>query len=87
MPALPRNCYKTPHGYLFRLVVPEPLRSLIGKREIKKSLGRDYREAVSRARTFAAEAEQQLAAARAQHTLRRQQEDGLAVFRRTPLEK
>ncbi|MEJ2646033.1 MAG: site-specific integrase [Gammaproteobacteria bacterium] len=87
MPALPRNCYRTPHGFVFRIVVPEALRPLIGKREIKKSLGRDYREAVSRARTFAAEAEQQLAAARAQHTLQRQHEDGLAVFRRTPLEK
>lgn len=26
------------HGYLFRVVVPEFLRSAIGKREIKKSL-------------------------------------------------
>ena len=43
MPALPSNCYKTRNGYLFRIVVPEPLRDAVGKREIKQALGKDYR--------------------------------------------
>lgn len=84
MPALPRNCYKTPHGFSFRLVVPEPLRALIGKREIKKALGRDYRQAVGQARLLAAQAEERLARARAQLALRQQHEDGLAAFEKTP---
>ncbi|MHB1241729.1 MAG: DUF6538 domain-containing protein, partial [Gammaproteobacteria bacterium] len=87
MPALPRNCYKTPHGFMFRLVVPEPLRALIGKREIKKALGRDYREAVSQTRILAAQAEEQFTHARAQQALKQQHEDGLAVFEKTPPEK
>ena len=47
MPALPSNCYKTPHGILFRIVVQKSLRPAVGKREIKKSLGKDYRQAIS----------------------------------------
>lgn len=38
MPVLPFHTYKTSSGYQFRVVVPKPLRGLIGKREIKKIL-------------------------------------------------
>ena len=77
MPALPSNCYKTPHGYLFRIVVPEPLRAAVGKREIKQSLGKDYRQAVSQARLLALQVDQQF------HGLRQQidqQEDYAQAF-------
>lgn len=47
LPALPSNCCKTPHGILFRIVVQKSLRPAVGKREIKKSLGKDYRQAIS----------------------------------------
>jgi hypothetical protein len=53
MPVLPRNTYKTPHGFQFRLVVPDDLRQLIGKREIKKSLGKDFTTAVRQAKRLA----------------------------------
>ena len=66
MPALPSNCYKTPHGFIFRIVVPEPLRPALGKREIKKSLGRDYYQAVSQARLLSLQTDQQF------NTLRQQ---------------
>ena len=59
MPALPRNCYKTPHGFLFRIIVPEALRPAVGKREIKKPLGKDYREAVSQARLLSVQVDRQ----------------------------
>ncbi len=48
MPALPRNTYKTPHGFQPRLVVLDDLRQLIGKREIKRSLGKDFTAAGAR---------------------------------------
>lgn len=64
MPALPQGTYRTPHGFQFRVVVPESLRQLIGKREIKKSLGRDYRTAVSEARLLALQVDRQFAQAR-----------------------
>ncbi len=68
MPALPSNCYKTPHGFVFRIVVPEPLRPAIGKREIKKSLGKDYRQAVSQARLLSLQIDQQFQTLRQQAT-------------------
>ncbi|WP_338107573.1 DUF6538 domain-containing protein, partial [Acidithiobacillus caldus] len=66
MPALPSNCYKTPHGYVFRIVVPESLRAAVGKREIKRSLGKDYRQAVSQARLLALQVDQQFQSLRQQ---------------------
>ena len=79
MPALPSNCCKTPHGYIFRIVVPEPLRAAVGKREIKQSLGKDYRQAVSQARLLALQVDQQFQSLRAQS---RQQEDYTQAFQR-----
>jgi integrase len=79
MPALPSNCYKTPHGYLFRIVVPEPLRAAVGKCEIKKALGKDYRQAVSQARVLAVQVDRQFESLRQQS---RQQEDYTEAFQR-----
>ena len=59
MPALPRNCYKTPHGFIFRIVVPKAFRLAIGKCEIKKALGKDYREAVSQTRILSVQVDRQ----------------------------
>lgn len=79
MPALPSNCYKTPHGYVFRVVVPEPLRAAVGKREIKKALGKDYRQAVTQARVLVVQVDQQFQSLRQ----RMQQEaDYTAAFQR-----
>ena len=52
--------------YYFRQAVPAELRAILGKREIKKSLGRDYVAAVRDCKRFAVEADNQLADARAQ---------------------
>lgn len=43
------------HTYYFRQSIPQELRSLIGKREIKKSLGRNYPAAVSLCKKAAVE--------------------------------
>lgn len=80
LPALPSNCYRTPHGYVFRVVVPEPLRATIGKREIKKSLGKDYREAVSQARLLALQVDKQFADLQEQRTQQRQAMDSLEAY-------
>lgn len=54
------------HTYHFRQSVPPELRSLIGKREIKKSLGRNYPAAVSLGKKLAVEADKAVCDARAQ---------------------
>lgn len=66
MPALPRNVYRTPNGFVFRVVVPTSLRSFVGKREIKKSLGADRGSALSEAKVLALQVDRDFAAARAQ---------------------
>lgn len=60
MPVLPRNTYKTPHGFQFHLVVTEDLRQFIGKREIKKPLGKDYTTAAYQAKLLAVQVDRQL---------------------------
>lgn len=87
MPALPRNCYKTPQGFLFRIVVPEALRPAIGKREIKKSLGRDYREAVTQARLLALQVDHQFSELQEQTVQRRLNQDAIGTFLATPADK
>lgn len=52
------------HTYYFRQAVPTELRDLIGKREIKKSLGSDYARAVSECKRFAVVADLLIAEAR-----------------------
>ncbi len=54
------------HTYYFRQSVPPELRPLIGKREIKKSLGRNYPAAVSLCKKLAVEADKAICDARAQ---------------------
>ncbi|MFH1495198.1 MAG: site-specific integrase [Pseudomonadota bacterium] len=51
--------------YYFRQSVPAELRQIIGKREIKKSLGRDFPKAVRECKRYAVEADNQIAEARA----------------------
>lgn len=87
MPALPRNCYRTSNGFIFRVVVPEPLRDAVGKREIKKSLGKDYRDAVSQAHLLAVQVDRQFTELRNKLTQQRQEEAGLDAFVATPLDK
>ena len=87
MPSLPTNCYRTPRGYIFRIVVPEVLRESFGKREFKKSLGSDYRAAVSEARLLAVQIDRQFNELRAM--LEKQQADGcgLDAFLAKPADK
>lgn len=87
MPALPRSCYRTSHGYLFRVVVPESLRAALGKCEIKKSLGKDYRAAVSQAHLLALQVDRQFSELREQLTQQEQATDGLKTFLATPPDK
>jgi integrase len=63
---MPPYLTRKDNTYYFRQVVPAELRSLIGKREIKRSLGRDYIAAVRECKRFAVEADNRLADARAQ---------------------
>ncbi len=51
--------------YYFRQAVPAELRPIVGKREIKKSLGHDYAKAIRECKRFAVEADNLLAEARA----------------------
>jgi len=63
--SMPTYLHRAGHRYIFRQAVPDALRAIIGKREFKKSLGIDYREAVRKGKLFAVEVEQQFASARA----------------------
>lgn len=87
MPALPSNCYRTPHGFLFRVIVPEALCPAIGKREIKKGLGRDYRKAVSEARLLALQVDRQFSELREQLAQHRQAEDAINAYLATPFDR
>jgi integrase len=62
--SMPTYLQRTGHRYVFRQAVPASLREVIGKREVKKSLGSDYREAVSKGKILAVQVEQQFEAAR-----------------------
>ncbi|MEW6384744.1 MAG: site-specific integrase, partial [Pseudomonadota bacterium] len=73
--------------YLFRIVVPEALRAAIGKREIKKSLGRDYQNAASQARQLAAKVDQQFAKLREQLAKQQEAESGLDAYLAQPVEQ
>ncbi|MCW5613577.1 MAG: hypothetical protein KIT32_00570, partial [Rhodocyclaceae bacterium] len=86
MPALPQGTYRTPHGFLFRVVVPESLRQIIGKREIKKSLGRDYRTAVSEARLLALQVDRQFAEAREHLGIAQAGPDSIDSFLNQPID-
>lgn len=87
MPALPRNCYQTPHGYLFRIIVPELLRPFFGKREIKKALGRDYRQAVSKALHLAFTVDRQFSEARERLDQEQGQQNALDAYLAIPRDK
>lgn len=87
MPALPRNCYKTPHGFLFRITVPEALRAAVGKREIKKSLGKDYREAVSQARLLSVQVDRQFSELHEKSAQQHQNQDALNSYFKTPADR
>jgi len=87
MPALPSHTYKTTHGYLFRVVVPEALRGLLGKREIKKSLGHDYRRACSEAYRLSLETDRLFQSARDKLGTKQSQQGGLDNFLSLPQEK
>lgn len=62
---MPANMRKTTTGYQYRRVVPAELRVAIGKREIKKSLGKDYRQAKIRLMQLEVETDSAFASARA----------------------
>lgn len=53
-------------SYVFRQGVPAALRGIIGKREVKKSLGSDYAKALSLSKALAHETDRRFQAARAQ---------------------
>lgn len=87
MPALPSNTYRTSNGYAFRVVVPEALRELVGKREIKKSLGKDYQKAVSQARLLALQVDRQFNELRAQLAKQEALQSGLEGFLAKPIDQ
>ncbi|MGO4763800.1 DUF6538 domain-containing protein [Cupriavidus sp. 2KB_3] len=67
---MPQYMSKSPSGtgYLFRRAVPADVRSVIGKREFKFTLGGDYRTASQRCRELAVETDREIEAARAPAT-------------------
>ena len=87
MPALPTNCYRTAHGYVFRIVVPESLRPEIGKREIKKSLGKEYRAAISQARLLGLQVDRQFAELRERLIQQKRVTNAFEAFVATPPDK
>lgn len=62
---MPQYLTRKDNTFYFRQSVPAELRVLIGRREIKRSLGRDYALAVSKCKCVAVEADNLLAEARA----------------------
>lgn len=65
---MPPYLTRKDNTYYFRLAVPVKLRAILGKREIKKSLDRDYVRAVRDCKRFAVEADGLIADARASST-------------------
>ena len=63
---MPPYLTRKDNTYYFRQAVPAELRAILGKREIKKSLGRDYVRAVRDCKRYAVEADGLIADARAQ---------------------
>jgi len=63
---MPPYLTRKDNTYYFRQSVPAELRTILGKREIKKSLGHDYVRAVRNCKRFAVEADGIIADARAQ---------------------
>jgi hypothetical protein len=63
---MPQYLARKANTYYFRQAVPAELRPLLGGREIKKSLGRNYEHAVRACKRYAVEADNLLADARAQ---------------------
>ena len=63
--AMPPYLTHKSNTYYFRQAVPAELRPIVGKREIKKSLGHDYAKAIRECKRFAVEADNLLAEARA----------------------
>jgi len=61
---MPQYLTRKDNTYYFRQAVPVELRTLLGKREIKKSLGRDYVRAVRDCKRFAVDADNLIADAR-----------------------
>jgi hypothetical protein len=61
---MPPYLTRKDNTYFFRQSVPVELRSIVGRREIKKSLGRDYARAVRLCKREAVEADMVLAEAR-----------------------
>lgn len=64
---MPQYMSKSPQGtgYLFRRGVPADIRSVIGKREFKFTLGGDFRSASQRCRELAVQTDREIASARA----------------------
>lgn len=87
MPKLPPNVYKTPHGYLFRIAVPEALRAEVCKREIKQSLGKDFQKALSQALVLAVQVNQKFATLRAARNEIKSDAEALQAFIATPADK
>lgn len=87
VPALPSHTYKTRYGYQFRIVVPEQLRQSIGKREIKKSLGNDYRAACAESYRLSLETNQLFESVRAQVATGTSAKVSLDEYLQRPLEK
>lgn len=77
-PTLPENLKRTPSGYLFRKVVPKPLRGIIGKSEFKVPCGKVYAQALANYHIESVKAQQEIDAARAKL---REEMDGLEVSR------
>ena len=63
---MPPYLTRKQNTYYFRQSIPAELRAILGKREIKKSLGRDYVRALRDCKRVAVEADSMLADARAQ---------------------
>ncbi len=75
-PTLPPNLKKTPSGYLFRKVIPVPLRGIIGKTEFKIPCGKTYADALVNYHIESLKAHKTLEAAKAQL---QEQVDSLSV--------
>lgn len=84
---MPENLFKRGHQFVFRRSVPESIRSILGKREVKAALGTDYRLACREAAILTVQTNEQFEQARRQLSRVADDQDGLARYLTTPSAK
>jgi hypothetical protein len=84
---MPANVFKRGSVFVFRRVVPETIREIIGKREIKISLGGSYRDACQKAAVLTVQTNVQFEDALSKLKSTLDEELNIERYFRTPVDK